>query len=180
MQIRTLLICGLTLMVAGVGTFGAWNHWRNTRNFEPVNVPLPLSSGQSISPRFKLNFDGLYLIETDAPGPTQPTWVLSKEGHEIKRGNSQDSNAETRVIGDFQGKAGEEYELQVTSGASPSSSVADAQPRLKVAVASIAYTDLQSSGVLVFSMAFICELFGLILLGVAFYKKRKAAGKTSA
>jgi hypothetical protein len=175
MQIRTLLICGLTLMVAGVGTFGAWNHWKNTRNFEPVNVPLPLSARQSTAMHFKLNFDGLYLIEIAAPSPTPVTWVLLKEGHEIKRGNSQDSASGTGAIGDFQGKAGEQYELRVTSNAEASSSLAAAQSRLKVAVASIAYTDLQSSAVLVFSMAFICELFGLILIAVAFCKKRNAA-----
>jgi hypothetical protein len=172
MRIRLLLFSGLALMIAGLGTFGTWNHWKNTRNFEPVNVPLSLPS---TSERFKLNFDGLYLIEIITPRPIPSTWVLLKEGHEIKRGNSQDSASGTGAIGDFQGKAGEEYELRVTSNAEASSSLAASQPRLKVAVASIAYTDLQSSAVLVFSMAFICELFGLILIAVAFYKKRNAA-----
>ena len=39
-------------------------------------------------------------------------------------------------------------------------------------VASIVYTDLQSAGVLVFSMAFICELFGMILLAIALHAAR--------
>ena len=58
--------------------------------------------------------------------------------------------------------------------ASDSENLAAAHPRLKVSIASIAYTDLQSASVLVFSMMFICELFGIVLLVVAYYANRKA------
>jgi len=111
------------------------------------------------------------------PAAIAANWILSSEGQELKRGSSVElhsvpveSQIVTRVIGDFQGKAGRDYTLQVTFLAD-GASLAVAHPRLKVAVASIAYTDLESASVLVFSMAFICGLFGVILLGIALSAK---------
>ncbi|MGC2767707.1 MAG: hypothetical protein WB607_19525, partial [Candidatus Acidiferrum sp.] len=46
------------------------------------------------------------------------------------------------------------------------------RPHLKVAVASIVRTDIQSAKMLVFSTAFICALFGAILLVVAYFAWR--------
>jgi len=115
------------------------------------------------------------------PSAIAANWILSSEGQELKRGSSVDlhsvpveSQIVTRVVGDFQGEAGRDYTLQVTFLADDGPSLAVAHPRLKVAVASIAYTDLQSAGVLVFSIAFICGLFGVILLGIALSAKRSA------
>jgi hypothetical protein len=199
-QLKTKV--GLALVALGIGIFGAWNWWTKTRHFVPLSIPIPLATGQSISPGFKLNFDALYLIEVEAqktlppdtlhclmgladparckdlPSAIAANWVLSSENRVIKRGTSAELHtvpAETetisRVIGEFQGKAGQDYELQVkitTDG----TRLAAAHPRLKVAAASIAYTDLQSADVLVFSMGFICMFFGAILLGIAYYAKR--------
>ena len=170
----------------------------------PVDVPVSLAAGQSVDSRFKLNFDGLYVIQIEAehtlpldtlqclmgvdmdesrckdtPPAVAATWTLSSNGHEIKRGDSQEPHSAhsltvglARVIGEFQGKSGQTYQLRVAL-ASDGSNLAAVHPRLKVAVASIAYTDLQSASLLVFSMMFICELFGLILLGVAYYGNRR-------
>jgi hypothetical protein len=111
----------------------------------------------------------------DAAPAIAATWILSREGDEYRRGTSAEPHSATthtdgvaRVIGEFQGKAGEAYQLQVTLTAD-ASALAAAHPRLKVAVASIAYTDLESAGMLAFSMAFIFELFGAILLLIALY-----------
>lgn len=191
---------GLALIVLGIGILGAWSWWTRTRNFVPVRMPVPRAAGQSITSEFKLNFDGLYLIEIEAektipldalhclmgveaapdqcksmPSVIAATWVLSSEGRDIALGSSQEqfsppvrTNGVTRVIGQFQGKAGKSYKLQVTFAAE-SGGLALTHPRLKVAVASIAYTDLESAKVLVFSTVFICVLFGVILLAVAFF-----------
>ncbi len=191
---------GLALIVLGIGILGAWSWWTGTRNFVPVRMPVPSAAGQSITSEFKLNFDGLYLIEIEAektippdalhclmgvetdpeqckwvPSVIAATWALSSEAREIGRGSSQEqfslpvrSNGVTRVIGEFQGKAGKSYKLQVTFAAD-TGGLAAAHPKLKVAVASIAYTDLESAKVLVFSTVFICVLFGVILLAVAFF-----------
>ena len=90
----------------------------------------------------------------------------SRDGQEYRRGTSAEPHsamaqtaAIAHIIGEFQGKAGEAYQLQVTLTAD-APALAAAHPRLKVVVASIAYTDLQSAGLLAFSMAFICLLFG--------------------
>jgi hypothetical protein len=201
-QLKTKV--GLALVVLGIAIFAAWNWWTKTRNFVPVSMPVSLVAGQSLSSEFKLNFDGLYLIEIEAQktipldtlhclmgvqaDPVQcknvasaiaATWILSNGAQNIGRGSSVElhsapveSTTVSRVIGEFQGKAGKDYNLQVAFTAD-GASLAAAHPRLKVAVASIVYTDLQSAGVLVFSMVFICVLFGAILLAVAFYAKRR-------
>ena len=115
----------------------------------------------------------------ELPPALQASWTLSRGSQEITRGSSGDllrtsseSDQVTRVIGEFPGKAGQEYKLEMFSSAD-GSALSAANPHLKVIVASISYTDLQSAGVLVFSMAFICELFGIILLAIAFHASRK-------
>lgn len=109
------------------------------------------------------------------------TWIVSSEGLDVARGSSTEPHSAptqttgvTRVIGEFQGRAGQAYDLRVnfTSGGQ---SLGTAHPRLKVAVASIAYSDLDSQAVLVFSIAFICVLFGVILLAIAFSARRRSA-----
>ena len=176
-----------------------------SRKLVPVDMPIPLVAAQPMTCDFKLNFDGLYLIEIeaqktiplntlhclmgveadparckDAPRALAATWILSRGGREYRRGTSAEPHSATaqtdgvaRVIGEFQGEAGEAYQLQVTLTPDVPVVAAAAHPGLKVAVASIAYTDLQSAGVLVFSMAFICVLFGVILLMIAFYAYRR-------
>jgi len=105
-------------------------------------------------------------------------WSVASHGQEIAHGSSSElhslppeTNTVTRVIGEFPGRVGQEYEFKVTFAKDLSALMA-AQPRLKVAVADIAHTDLQSAGVLVFSIAFICGLFGAILLAVGWYGKK--------
>ncbi len=202
MQLKTK--SGLALVALGIAILGAWNAWTKSRRLVPVDVPLSLAGAQPITSDFKLNFDGLYLVEIEAqktipldtlhclmgveadpgrckdvPSAIAATWILSRGGQEYRRGTSAEPHSATaqtdgvaRVIGEFQGKAGGAYQLQVMLTAE-ASALAAAHPRLKVAVASIAYTDLQSAGVLAFSMAFICLLFGLILLAIAFYAYRR-------
>ena len=99
------------------------------------------------------------------------TWILSSGGRELKRGSSAEPHAtadpvhsDSRVIGEFQGKAGQPYTLQV-SFTLAATALAVARPHLRVAAASIVYTDLQSAGVLVFSIAFICGLLGRFCSG---------------
>ena len=202
---RLINKAGFGLIALGFGILGAWDWWTKTRNYVPVNVPVSLSPNESISSEFKLNFDGLYLIEIEAektipldtlqclmgvqadpsqcqgvPPAVAATWVLSNQGKEIARGSSNEQHSApiqtkgvVRVIGEFQGKAGQKYALRTVFTAN-GERLAAAHPRLKVSVASIAYTDLQSASMLVISMVFICELFGTVLLGVAFYAKHRA------
>jgi hypothetical protein len=121
----------------------------------------------------------------DAPSALAVTWKLSSSGQKIKSGNSDDqpkisteADKLARIIGEFQGRAGQEYTIQLTSNAD-GTSLASANPRLKIAVATLAFTDLQSAGVLVFSMAFICVLFGMILLAIALHAKRASTTRTN-
>jgi hypothetical protein len=176
---------GIALIVLSIGILGWWSWWKNTRNFVPVNTPISLAARQDVTAQFKLNFDGLYLIEIEAPKSVLPAidadWTLSSRGSQVKSGSakgsqaiSAESDAPVRVLGEFQGRAGEDYALRV-SFVSNAAASGLANMRLKVAVASIAYTDLQSAAVLVFSMAFICLLFGMILLAIAFHASRKAS-----
>jgi hypothetical protein len=194
---------GLALMVLAAGILGAWNGWIRTRSFVPVDAPVPFAAGQTITSDFKLNFDGLYLIEIEAqktipldelhclmgveaeaqrckslPAVVAATWVISSEGQDIEHGSSVEhysaptqAQGVARAIGEFQGKAGKSYKLRVTFGAG-AGALAPARPHLKVAVASIVRTDIQSAKMLVFSTAFICALFGAILLVVAYFAWR--------
>lgn len=115
----------------------------------------------------------------DLPPEIDARWSVASLGHEVTHGSSRElhslppeTNTVTRVIGEFPGTAGREYELNVTF-AKDLSALAPAHPRLKVAVADIAYTDLRSAGVLAFSIAFICGLFGVILLVAGWYGSRR-------
>lgn len=115
----------------------------------------------------------------NAPSAIAANWILSSAGHEVKRGSSDElhsvpaqSEGVTRVIGEFPGRAGGTYNLQVTFRAD-AKQLAATNPRLRVEVASIAFTDLQSARVLVFAAAFICIMFGATLLGVAWFAKKR-------
>ena len=118
------------------------------------------------------------LLCKEIPLALSAAWILSSNGMQISRGSSQElhsapvqANGLARVIGEFQGKARQVYNLQVTF-TSDGKSLAVAHPRLKVGVASIAYTDIQAASVLVSSITFICTLFGAILLSIAWFAKR--------
>ncbi len=195
---------GLALVLLGISIFAAWRWWSKTRNLVPLDVLVLPLSGQSFTSHVRLNFDALYLIEIEAQhtlppefrdcllgihadpakcGETQPiaaNWTISSGGHEIAHSDSAaqhaasaESRLATKVLGEFDGKAGSEYKLQIVF-TGDAAGVEAADPHLKVAVASIVYTDLQSAGVLAFSIAFICLLFGGVLLGIACYSKRRA------
>jgi hypothetical protein len=114
------------------------------------------------------------------PSAIVATWIVSSSGLDVARGSSTEPHSAptqaagvTRVIGEFQGQAGQAYDLQVNF-ASDGQSLAAAHPRLAVAVTSNAYTDLDSEAVLVFSIAVICVLFGVILLAIAYAASLKA------
>lgn len=210
MQLKTKF--GFVLLVSGLAISAAWSLWTKTRKLAPLDVPVLLAAGESITNEFQLNFDGSYLIEFEAvetvplgtlhclmgvqadadgckeiPPAIRVTWILSSKGQLIQTGTSLEphtmpavSAGVARVVGEFQGKAGQEYKLQVTSTAD-GKSLAPAHPRLKVTVASIAYTDLQSAGVLVFSITFIFVLFAVVLLFLAYFSRQKSnsPGKSS-
>jgi hypothetical protein len=120
----------------------------------------------------------------DTPPAIGAEWILSSNGMEVGRGSSHELHsariqtvAVARVIGEFQGKAGRRYKLLLTF-TTDGKRLAEAHPHLKVGVASIAYTDLQSASVLVFSATFICLMFGTILLVIAYFAKRGEARVT--
>jgi hypothetical protein len=190
-------------MVLGIGVFGAWKAWTATRNETPLDVPITLRAGETVARDFRLNLDGLYLIEIPAEsnvaGAEIPClmgvsvnssecagiasaidadWVLLRDGQEIRRGNSKEPHAEpmgtrelVRVIGEFPGESGRTYQLKVSITAD-GRSLDTAHPRLRVAVSSLAHTDLQSASVLVFSVSFICVMFGVIVLGISRIPRR--------
>jgi hypothetical protein len=201
----------MALVVLGIAIFAAWNWWTKTRNFVPVDLPVSLAAGQTVTAEFKLNFDGLYLIELEAAktvsvdtlhclmgveadavgcGDIRPAigaaWTLSSQGQVVRRGSSLEihsapvqSEGVTRVIGEFQGKSGQRYELQVTFTAD-GGPLKVAHPRLEVTVADIAMTDLQAADVLVLSTTFMCLLFGVMLLAIAYFSRRgKMTSETS-
>jgi hypothetical protein len=110
---------GIGLLVLGIGVFVAWKLWMNTRSQVPVNVPVSLKLGETIEKEFRLNLDGLYLIEIvvaqkDAEkggrqgalrclmgvGGAQcapvigANWALFRDGQEVRRGNSLESHSE--------------------------------------------------------------------------------------
>ena len=76
-----------------------------------------------------------------------------------------------RVIGEFPGEVSRNYQLRVSIRADGRALDA-AHPRLRVAVSSLARTDFQSADVLVFSVSFICVMFGVILLGISVIPRR--------
>jgi hypothetical protein len=194
---------GLALVAFGIGIFAAWNLWTKTRNLVPVDVSVAMGAGTTLISDFKLNFDGLYLIEIEAeksvprdtlgclmavqadaarckdiPPAIGAAWILSSNGQETTRGSSLEmhsapvqSDKVARVIGEFQGEAGQAYKLQVTF-TTDGRSLGAAHPRLKVGVSGIANTDIQAASVLVFSATFICILFGVALLSIAFFARR--------
>lgn len=205
MQLKTKF--GLALLVLGAGIFAAWSLWTKTRRFVPVDVPISMAAGQTITSEFEPNFDGLYLIEIEAentapldalhclmdveadavhckgiPSAIGAAWILSSNGQEVSRGSSVELHSAAlqagtiaRVIGEFQGKARQRYKLQTTF-TTDGKSLAGAHPRLKIGVSSIAYEDIQAASVLVFSTVFICVLFGVVLLSIAYFLKRGAGG----
>ena len=100
-------------------------------------------------------------------------WVLSCDGCEMRRGSSKDPHMQpaderraVRVIGEFPGESGRTYQLQVSINGD-GEKLDHSHPRLRVAVSSLARTDFQSASVLVFSVSFICVMFGVILLGIS-------------
>jgi hypothetical protein len=195
---------GLALVALGIAVAAAWNMWTRTRNLVPADLPVSLAVGQPATSNFTLNFDGLYLIQVEAQpvlppnqlhcllgvdanpvkcGSTQPVlganWVLSSAGQEIRRGSSEEQhsaapgNRVSREIGEFHGEAGHSYSLLVTF-TRDGSALHAAHPHLKVAISGIARSDMQAASVLAFSAAFICIMFGLILLAIALHARVKS------
>ena len=173
-------------MGLGVGVWAAWNGWTRTRRVDPVDVGVNVAAGQSVAEKFKLNYDGLYLIEIAAEGAAEAPleavgaeWTVWSCGREVKKGSTAEahsapggSNGAARVIGDFNGRAGQSYELEVKFTAD-AKDLQGANPRLRVAVSGLARENLQAASVLVFSTMFICELFGAILVGVGLWGARR-------
>jgi hypothetical protein len=115
----------------------------------------------------------------DLPSAVSGNWTLSSGGRRIAAGNTREPHSAparatgiTRVIGEFQGKSGQQCQLQILFAAD-GRQLAPAHPHLRVATAGIAYSDLQSAAVLVFSAASICLLFGIILLSLSVFINHK-------
>jgi len=176
-------------MALGAGVWAAWNGWLRTRRFVPLDMAVTERQSPNLHADLRLNFDGLYLIELENhginPSEAQPAmidaeWNVQQGGKEIARGSSRDRHSpateqrdRVRVIGEFRGEAGREYELTVNFAAG--TPLDQLKPVLRVAVSGLARENLQAASVLVFSTMFICELFGLILVGIGISGKRGAA-----
>jgi hypothetical protein len=188
---------GLGLVALGISVAAAWALWNRTRDLVPVDQPVSLFAGQSVASNFILNFDGLYLIQIEAQPATPPdqarcllgvdcdrrtcgslqpvlaaNWILSRDGREVRRGSSDKQhsapagNTVSREIGEFHGEAGHPYSLLV-SFTRDAPALDAAHPHRKVAVSGIARSDMQAAAVFAFSAAFICMLFGFVLLAIA-------------
>lgn len=177
---------GVGLMALGVGVSASWSAWTRTRKIEPLDVEVKVAAGQSVAKGFKLNYDGLYLIELSAEraGEAQlaaidAEWGLWSCGQEVKKGSTNEVHSapggsrDSRVIGDFNGRAGQSYELQVKFN-SEAPGLGQSRPRLKVVVSGLARENLQAANVLAFSTMFICELFGMVLVGIGIWGRRAA------
>lgn len=181
---------GIGLMMLGVGVWAAWRGW--TRKVDPVDVAVVLAAGQSVNENLKLNYDGLYLIEIAAEnretsqaqlGGIGVEWSLWSCGHEVKKGSTAESHSAqaqsggvARVIGEFAGRAGQSYQLQLKF-TTDARELQAAEPRLKVVVSGLARENLQAASLLVFSMVFICEMFGILLVGVGLWRRRAGSGR---
>lgn len=180
---------GIGLMALGVGVWAAWNAWMRTRTMNPVEIPVTIAVGASTASNFELNYDGLYLIEIAAQGADlseletiNAEWNLRSDGQEVQRGSTDEAHSApgggqggARVIGEFHGRSGHRYELRVKFTAD-APTLQKANPRLRVAVSGLAQENLHAANLLVFSTMFICELFGVILVGVGAWG-RAAAGQ---
>lgn len=190
---------GIALVLLGIAVFCAWKAWTGTRNETPLDVPMDLIPGETISKNFRLNLDGLYLIEIAAadaraacliggsPNPSECTaiapvidmdWTVLREGQDWRRGTSAERHAApvnaqgaVRVIGEFPGESGRDYQLRVSLHGD-GRRLDPAHPYLRVTLSSIARSDFQSASVLAFSISFICVLFGTILLGISLFTRR--------
>ena len=180
-------------MALGVGVWVAWTVWTRTRTIEPLDVPVRVAAGQNIEQAFRLNYDGLYLIEIvpDQSKQTEPQlgvigaeWALLNRGMEIKKGNTTEAHSAPgdgragRVIGDFNGRAGESYELQLRF-TTDAPNLWIGEPHLSITVSGLARENLQAAGVLMSSMMFICELFGAILVGISVWGSRRSRNRES-
>jgi len=188
---------GFGLIALGICVAVAWTLWNHTRNLVPVDQPVSLLAGRSVTLSFTPNFDGLYLIQIETQsafppdqlrcllgvdadprtcGSAQPVlaanWILSKDGREVRRGSSdkQHSAPVGKTVSREIGEFhGESGHLYtlVVSFTRDAAVLDAACPHLKVAVSGIARSDLQAASVLAFSSSFICILFGLTLIGIA-------------
>jgi hypothetical protein len=187
MHLKTKI--GFGLIAAGVAVWMAWGQWARTRKIHPVEVPVTVGNGQGTTASFKLNYDGLYLIEVAAKNPAAANaqmatlaaeWSLWSRGQELSRGSTTEAHSApaqsgglARVIGEFTGTAGQSYQLQVKF-TSDVRGLQTAQATLQVLASGLARENLQATGVLVFSMMFICEMFGMILVGLSLAETKAA------
>jgi hypothetical protein len=109
-----------------MGVFVTWKLWMINRIQVPVNMPVSLKSGETTQKEFRLNLDGLYLIEIVAEKGAQKdarlqtlrclmglgsaqcasiapaigaNWVLFRDGKEVRRGDLTRSYSEPEEPG---------------------------------------------------------------------------------
>jgi hypothetical protein len=168
----------------------SWNAGQNiasefTLNFDGVYL-IEIAADQSVPMDILQCLMGAQTDPSkcrDVPAAVSGNWMLFRRGQPIASGSIQEprsapvrANGVARVIGEFQGKSGPQYRLQILFTAD-GRQLAPAHPHLRVTIASMAYTDLQSQAVLVFSAAFICVLFGIILLATAGYINQRVPNR---
>jgi hypothetical protein len=74
---------GIGLLVLGIGVFVAWKLWMISRIQVPVEAAVNLEPGKAIEKEFRLNLDGLYLIEIVAQKDAEKG--AQKDGQENMR-----------------------------------------------------------------------------------------------
>ena len=180
---------GIGLMALGAGVWVAWSAWTRTRRVDPVDIPVSIAVGQSTAQSFTLNYDGLYLVEIVADTPNASwleafgaEWSLGSGGVEVAKGSTAEAHSapsgsagRARVIGEFSGRAGKSYQLQVKATTTALRDARARNARLRVAVSGLAKENLQAASVLVFAIMFICELFGMVLIAVGLWGKKVTA-----
>jgi biopolymer transport protein ExbD len=89
-----LMVLGILGMVAGVVVFAATEHWYKTRDFVPLDMPVPLSTGHIRTGDFTIQLKGSYFISiamTHAfynynckqDGLPKTHWVLTQNGRVV-------------------------------------------------------------------------------------------------
>jgi hypothetical protein len=179
---------GVALIALGALVYAGWNGWLRTRSVKPVDEPVTVVAGQQVTESFLLNYDGLYLIEIAAENTAAgkkglsllgAEWSVSSSGRETNHGTTDEVHSPpgknrgvSRVLGEFNGRAGQSCELRVRF-TKDAPELLGAKPRLQVAVCGLATENLNAAAVLTFSILFICELFGMILVGVGLVGRRR-------
>ncbi|MGA9721731.1 MAG: hypothetical protein WBQ86_04700 [Candidatus Binatus sp.] len=120
MRLSKTKLAGLIFICAGIGAFGTWVLWLETRTMVPVNIPISMVVGRVRTREFKLNMDAPYGFEIevqkripaetlncllgtrvvgssgtfedcpDRPPVVKASWLLTSGGRTVAKGSSDD------------------------------------------------------------------------------------------